>query len=441
MVGSSLVGMLIGSSFSDTCNPAAQDAGQPYSSFLSIKSASGRPSALSTLAGRWEPQIAVEPPVVANAAGTAIAATSSIRGTLPFGGSNHTVTLSPSSKPPITTAVRPDGSWEIPLSGIAPGRYSYSLTAGWGTSNKSTPVSGTLTVIETTRIAGADRWTGSVLASKAAFPTTAPVVYVANGETFPDALSASAAAGMEGGPLLLTPGGSLSDVTRAEIQRLKPSRIVVVGGEAAVASAVSNQLASLASVTRIAGADRFETSRAVAARFPATSVAYLASGLDFPDALSASAAGGARKAPVILIDGRLSTVDQPTLDRIRALKVSSIKLLGGSVAISAGIQTQLSGSFTVGRFAGSVREDTSRLVNDDYFQTAASAYIATSGSFPDALSGGALAARNRSPLYLVPGGCVPAATLQSIAARGATTVITLGGAAVVSEAAKNLASC
>src|SRR6185437_7751920 len=92
-------------------------------------------------------------------------------------------------------------------------------------------VSGTLqiTAIPTQRIAGADRFATSVAIAKAAYPTTAPTVYVATGLNYPDALSAAPAAAHAGGPLLLT-SWTLPDSVRQEIQSLQPSNIVIVGG-------------------------------------------------------------------------------------------------------------------------------------------------------------------------------------------------------------------
>ncbi|MFF2772862.1 cell wall-binding repeat-containing protein, partial [Streptomyces bacillaris] len=108
------------------------------------------------------------------------------------------------------------------------------------------------------RVAGSDRFSTAGAISRASYPGTAPVVYIASALNYPDALSAGAAAAKQGGPLLLTPPDGLSPVVPAEIARLKPATVVIVGGENAVGPAVARQLAALApSVVRIAGADRY----------------------------------------------------------------------------------------------------------------------------------------------------------------------------------------
>ncbi len=94
-----------------------------------------------------------------------------------------------------------------------------------------------------TRLSGADRFETAVAVSRASFSPAVPVVYVATATNFPDALAGAAVAGMQGGPVLLTSTTSLPDVVRAELARLRPWRVVVLGGTGAVSSAVSRALA------------------------------------------------------------------------------------------------------------------------------------------------------------------------------------------------------
>ncbi len=59
------------------------------------------------------------------------------------------------------------------------------------------------------------------------------------------ALAAAAAAGARGGPVLLTRRGSLPSPTRSEILRLRPDRVVVLGGDPVVSALVSGTLGRL----------------------------------------------------------------------------------------------------------------------------------------------------------------------------------------------------
>ena len=94
------------------------------------------------------------------------------------------------------------------------------------------------------RLAGSDRFATAVAISQR-FAAHVPVVYVATGMDFPDALTAAAAAAQLGGPLLLTRADALPVPVRAEIVRLAPERVVVVGGESAVGAGVYDELAVL----------------------------------------------------------------------------------------------------------------------------------------------------------------------------------------------------
>jgi hypothetical protein len=94
------------------------------------------------------------------------------------------------------------------------------------------------------RIAGSNRYATAEEVSKEAFPNGANVVFVVSGQDFPDALVVSSLAAGKG-PVLLTARDKLPQQTQREIQRLKPAKIVIVGGEAAVSAAVADELRKL----------------------------------------------------------------------------------------------------------------------------------------------------------------------------------------------------
>ncbi len=70
------------------------------------------------------------------------------------------------------------------------------------------------------RLAGTDRYSTAVAISQATFSPGVPVVYVATGQNFPDALAGGAAAGRQDGPILLVTRYSVPSATAAEIARL-----------------------------------------------------------------------------------------------------------------------------------------------------------------------------------------------------------------------------
>ena len=111
----------------------------------------------------------------------------------------------------------------------------------------------------------------SASAGNGAGPHT-QVVYIATGENFPDALGAAATAALGLGPVLLVQQNSVPGPTLAELNRLQPPEIVIVGGTAVISNAVKTQLEGLGwgpTVTRIAGANRYDTAAQLSqATFP-----------------------------------------------------------------------------------------------------------------------------------------------------------------------------
>ncbi|MGN7799191.1 cell wall-binding repeat-containing protein [Leifsonia sp. 22587] len=295
------------------------------------------------------------------------------------------------------------------------------------------------------RLQGADRFATSVAVSQATYPASGVgTVYIASGTNFPDAISAAPAAAAQHAPLLLVGTTELPAAVQTELRRLAPQRVVVVGGPSAVSDSVVAQIVAIQpAVTRIFGADRFETSRKVAdAVFGASTNAYLASGLSFPDALSASSAAGSAKRPVILVDGREPVLDGSTRAYLTSRPISSVTLIGGASAIPDSVQADVASlGKTTARLGAADRFQTSQQVNAAAYRSAQTAYIATGWSFPDALAGAAAAGAQSAPLFVVPGSCVPRSIGDSIVSMGIKKVVLLGGQTVLSAGTASLIPC
>jgi putative cell wall-binding protein len=297
------------------------------------------------------------------------------------------------------------------------------------------------------RYTGADRYDVAINVA-AEYSPGVPVLYVAKGTDYPDALSAAPAAASGGGPLLLTLPDTLIPRVRAEIARLQPAKIVVVGGEAAVSSSVYRELVTLSgSVTRIGGADRYETSRnLVDYAFGSTGASrvYLATGTNFPDALAAGAVAGGMDAAVILVDGKKLSIDAPTSALIKKLHPTDGAIAGGPVSVSTGLENSLSALGLPGgwqRFAGADRYDTATRINLEAFDLSATVYMATGANFPDALTGAVLAGARHAPLFLVPGQCATPGVVSAIRSLTPTRIVVFGGPNAVADAAQNLVEC
>lgn len=323
-----------------------------------------------------------------------------------------------------------------------------SVTFEYGTISWSTTKPASLTmrpVPAASRLAGSDRYGTAVAISRAGFPATAPVVYVATGEAYPDALAAAPAAAHQGGPLLLTKSASLPTSVADEIKRLKPKKIVVVGGAGVVSDGVLKALGSMlpaVPAVRVGGTDRYATSIQLARyAFGTAPAAYLATGTDYPDALSASAAAATKSSPVLLVDGTSAAPRADTLTELKALAVKNAYVVGGTAVISSGMLDGVSTVAPTSRLAGVDRFATNQAVVGAAVPTATSALYATGYDYPDALSGAALSGRRGAPLYLVQQNCVPIGAWLGTALSGATTIAVLGGTGVVSDDVMSLSRC
>lgn len=290
------------------------------------------------------------------------------------------------------------------------------------------------------RFAGQDRFGTAARVSSASYAPGVPVAYVATGSSFPDALAAGPAAAREGGPVLLTLGTSLPSATAGELARLRPARIVVLGGTAMVSDSVAAQLRSYATsgvVTRIAGPDRYATAaRTSSAVFPqGVPVAYVAAGGSFPDALAGGVAAGRQDGPILLVAG--GSLPSSTASELERLKPVKIVVLGGTSVVSDAVLSRLRPYATGGsvtRLAGADRYATAVAVSKATTGSDAprTVYVATGANFADGLAGTPAAAKADGPLIIVPNGTLPAAVAAELRRLNPPRIIILGGTSSVS---------
>ncbi|MGM1030560.1 MAG: cell wall-binding repeat-containing protein [Actinomycetota bacterium] len=293
------------------------------------------------------------------------------------------------------------------------------------------------------RIAGADRYATSAAISRHGYPNGAEQAYVASGEGFADALSAGAAAGHVGAPLLLTSRATLPAAVRTELVRLRPASIVLAGGEPSVSAAVEAQLAAIAPVVRLAGADRYETSARIAQHaFPAgASWAYVATGRSFPDALAAGPVAALRGTPVLLVDGASTAPPGTTLAAMRALGVVRVTVVGGTPSVSAAVASALGSGRMLERVAGTDRFDTAVRLNQAFVPTPPVLYLASGEQFPDALAASAVAGARQAPLHLTRGACLVPAVRAEHARLGRPPVALVGGLPTLRDSVERYELC
>lgn len=149
------------------------------------------------------------------------------------------------------------------------------------------------------RLAGEDRFATNLAILKEAKVNNEEIL-VCSGYGFADSLSASAT----GRPLLLV-GKTLTAEQIAYLKSIRSRNYTLIGDSGTVSSAVETSLRGLGKVGRVFGADRFETSVAVAKNFfknPKSVV--IGYGGNFPDGLCGGVLAEKRGAPLLLINER-----------------------------------------------------------------------------------------------------------------------------------------
>lgn len=293
------------------------------------------------------------------------------------------------------------------------------------------------TVQPATRLAGSNRYATSAVVSQA-WPPGVSTAFVASGRDFPDALTAAARSGVPDAPLLITDPTTLSSPTAQALERLRPGRIVVVGGPGAVSETVADQLTGYAVsgvVERVGGSDRYRVAANMAALYPAdVPVVYLASGQDYPDALAGAALAARQGAPLLIT--RSTSLPGAVAQQLQRLSPGQVVVLGGPTAVSdataraAGAYSD-SGGFI--RVAGADRYATARAVSQYYPAGTTRAYVTSGTAFPDALVAAARAGRQDAPLLLTRPTSVPGATWAALDRLSLTAIFVVGGPGVVSD--------
>ena len=238
-----------------------------------------------------------------------------------------------------------------------------------------------------------------------------PSVIIASGTDFADALGGSFLSWLYDAPILLVNSNPavIQDVA-GEIQSnmYSDGLIFILGGTAAVPADMEDALKaggfSDSQILRFAGKNRYDTNLAILKFCGAfQSELMVCSGLDFADALSASAVG----LPIMLVG---PTVNSDQLKYVEDMQPTQITLIGGTGAVSSTVENQLrpyvAGQYGdyMDRLAGANRYVTSAMVANYYFADGHQKFFMTlayAQDFPDGLAGGVFAKQIGAPLLLV----------------------------------------
>lgn len=256
-------------------------------------------------------------------------------------------------------------------------------------------------------------------------------VVVASGDNYPDALSGNYLAFTKNAPMLLTNQYEVDNTAEYIKNSIEPNGTVYILGQTSAVPASLEQKLRGINIKRIGGSDRFETNLLILkeARVHGEEL-IVCSGLNFPDAVSASAANR----PILLADDKLSVSQKNYLSTIDPLKVYFI---GGDKAVPKAVRDEFKGN-TV-RLAGSDRFETSRLIAENLFPSHQDRVILASGlNFPDALVGGAFNQDTRVPVLLVGPDFSDAYNAKKfVSDNGTKSLILLGGKLSISDEIAN----
>ncbi|KKJ99593.1 hypothetical protein LQ51_22585 [Micromonospora sp. HK10] len=212
------------------------------------------------------------------------------------------------------------------------------------------------------RLAGTDRFSTSVAIAREINPNPA-LVLAATGMNFPDALAAGAAAGSYGGDavVVLTNDAKMPAATKAFLDTLPVDTRTLFGiGLSGWQATKAYGDANHEDVGKVVGDNRFHTGYEVAwTFFGGHNYAGLATGMDWPDALSGGALMGRVNGPLLLTYGTGTALSPETIWGLDEAS-GSIRtgLIFGSAAVVNDTQRNQMGSWIGGPLGSSFLTNT-----------------------------------------------------------------------------------
>ena len=275
---------------------------------------------------------------------------------------------------------------------------------------------------------------------------------LATSDTFPDALAGAPLAVAKNAPLLLNPSVALDPRVKAEVDRILPAGgdVYLLGGTGALSVTVEETLTNAGyHVTRLAGATRYDTAAAIAELFRFPKLIILATGHDFPDALSAGVPAAALNGPTQAVDptdpaafggGVLLLTDG---NQMPPRAQAYVDRWGSAARIMAVGRPAWGAEPGEGEIGGADRYETATNVAQLFsncctvpFANATSFGLATGRDFPDALAAASSLARRGQPLLLTEPSQLPPSVSKWLSANASqyTAATIFGGTGVIDDA-------
>lgn len=191
------------------------------------------------------------------------------------------------------------------------------------------------------RLSGSDRYKTSAQIAAKLIDGKTTTLEIASGENYNDALSLNNAAEKDKAPILLVRVNAIDKSVEDVIKSSKASLINIAGGEKSVSESTKANIKKIsnATVNRMGGADRYETSILLAKYSGAKEVVVVASGEKFADALVA-APFSAKQNGAILLTNKNKLGDKAE-QFIKDTKFNKSYVIGGEKSVSEDVINQL----------------------------------------------------------------------------------------------------
>lgn len=249
------------------------------------------------------------------------------------------------------------------------------------------------------RLWGNDRYDTAIDISKNGWSEGSEYAILANGENFPDALSAAPLAKKYNAPILLNPGQTLDSRVERELKRLGVKQVFIIGGAGVMPQNIQDSINEMNIKTiRLYGEDRYETAIKVAEQLGSSTQIAVANGENFPDAMSMAPIAANMSMPIILTPS--TQLPSSVAEYIKSKDIRASYVVGGNDVVSDSVFNSLPNAE---RISGDSRYDTNIEILKKFALSSklTKLYIANGENFPDALAGSALAAKDSSAVMLV----------------------------------------
>ncbi|MCC0640657.1 MULTISPECIES: N-acetylmuramoyl-L-alanine amidase [unclassified Clostridioides] len=288
-----------------------------------------------------------------------------------------------------------------------------------------------------TELTGSDRYETAVKISKEGWKNGSDKVVIINGDVSIDGIISTPLATTYNAPILLVEKNSVPASVKAELKRLNPKDIIIIGDDNSISKTTANQIKSTvsASQTRLNGSNRYETSLLIAKEIDKNhdvDKVYItnANGGEV-DALTIAAKAGQDKQPIILSDKDSLTND--TYKWLQSEDLQNAYFIGGPQMLSTNVINKINDitkdSVTKNRVYGADRHETNANVIKTFYteDELEAVLVAKSDVLVDALAAGPLAASLKSPILITPKTYVSAYHKDNLEAKSANKVYKIGG--------------